>query len=358
MSQISAMLGRPVTRSFLAGISLMVPAIAFACPICIPSQGGGIPSLERIAGAGALVLAAPQEPARRLKIESVIKGKLAPGAVIEIAYADMPRAPFEAGKSVIVARHPLLNAWQPLGATPREREKWLREALALKPAGELAPDEWPLRVRSFADDLFSSDAFVSGVAANQIARAPYAAMRTLRGKLDGARLVAATNRIENIPHLPLLILLMGVAGDEPSRTFIEQRARTAGSLANANELAALLTAQIEIDGEGALASRGREILAGASRRPSDMSAAVMALGVFAGAFGEARPSSRFIAKGWPRAPSFPAMSRARWRTGATGRWRRRSPPPQSRRMWMKARACLFVPILKLRRKRGLRLRIR
>ena len=41
----------------------MVPALAFACPICIPSQGGGIPSLERIAGAGALVLAAPQEPA-------------------------------------------------------------------------------------------------------------------------------------------------------------------------------------------------------------------------------------------------------------------------------------------------------
>lgn len=283
------MVAKPCMNFALAGMLIVISAaMALACPICVPSQGGANSPLEQMIGAGALVLADPQDAPQQLLVRATLKGRVAPGSVVEIAAVDMPRAPFEAGKSVILARHPLLSAWQPLGVISRERSSWLRELLTLKPASELTAEEWPSRVRLFADDLFSHDAFVSGVAANQIARAPYAAMRTLRGGLDGAKLVTAANRIENIPHLPLLILLMGVAGDEPSRAFITQRARTAGTLANANELAALLTAQIELDGEGALATRGKQMLLEASPRPSDMSAAVMALGVFAGVFGEAR----------------------------------------------------------------------
>ena len=275
-------------KSGAAGILLLVPAVALACPICLPSPGAGVPALEQMAGAGALALAEPQEPPRRLKVASVLKGKVAPGGVIEIAYADMPRTPFEAGKAVIVARHPLLHAWRPLGSIGKERAGWLREALALAPASEIPADGWPARVRFFSDDLLSGDAFVAGVAANQIARAPYAAMRTLRGSLDGAGLAAAANRLENLPHLPLFILLMGIAGDEASRAFIGERTRAAGALANAGELAALLTARMEIEGEDALMTRGRAMLAAPAARPADIGAAVMALGVFAGALGEAR----------------------------------------------------------------------
>ena len=283
------MIAQRCMKFALAGLLMLVSAVAsLACPICIPSQGGASPPLEQMAGAVALALAEPQQSPQRFRVSIILKGRVAPGTIVEIADNDMPRAPFEAGKPVIVTRHPLVNAWRPIGAISLEHVNWLREALALKPASELAPDEWPARVRLFANDLFATDAFVSGVAANQIARAPYAAMRTLRSGLDGARLAAAANRVQNIPHMPLLILLMGIAGDDPSRVFITQRARVAGSLANANELAALLTAQIELDGDDALATRGKEMLDAASPRPSDISAAVMALGVYAAAFGDGR----------------------------------------------------------------------
>ena len=161
------------------------PAAAVACPICLPPQGGAGAALEQIVSAGALVLANPQADPRTMKVSAVIKGKSGVGDVFTVAYVDMPRTPFDAGKAVLLSRHPMMNTWRPLGALPREREAWLRAIMDLRPAGDLVPDEWPARVRLFAGDLFAGDPFVSQIAGDQIARAPYAAMRTLRGSLDG-----------------------------------------------------------------------------------------------------------------------------------------------------------------------------
>lgn len=264
---------------------------AFACPICLPPQAGGALSLERMASSGALVLAHPQADPRRLTVNVVVKGRAVAGETIGIGYADMPRAPFEPGKAVVLARHPLVNTWQPVGALPRGREDWFRTIVSLPPASGLAAAEWPARLQVFADDLFADDAFVSQIAADQIARAPYRAMRTLRSRLDGERLVEAANRMENIPRLPLLILLMGIAGDEPARAFVSRRIASAGNLANRDELAALITARIEMEGEPALKETGARLLASEAVTATEVNAALMALDVVGGAFGEPRRTS-------------------------------------------------------------------
>lgn len=274
--------------------SLMLASLstaASACPICLPPAGGASVTLDQFDRAGSLVLAQPQSDPRRMTISAVLKGRASVGDTFTISYTDMPRTPFAAGKAVILTRHPLMNTWQPLGALPREREAWLRTITGLPPAQDLAPDAWPARVRIFADDLFADDVLVSQIAADQIARAPYAAMRTLAGSLSGDRLVAAAHRIEHAPRLPLLILLMGVAGDAPARDFVRQRLVRAAALAGADELAALITASIEMDGDQALAAAGARLSQETNMRAEEASGAVLALSVTGGASGADRRSA-------------------------------------------------------------------
>lgn len=293
------------------------PAAAFACPICLPPQGGAPAILEQIAAAGALVLANPQADPRAMKVSAVFKGKAAAGDTFTVAYVDMPRTPFDAGKAVLLSRHPLMNTWRPLGALPREREAWLRAIMGLRPTGELAPGEWPARVKLFADDLFADDPFVSQIAADQIARAPYAAMRTLHGSLDGEKLVGAAHRIETISRLPLLILLMGVSGDGASREFVTRRLTRARTLASPDELAALITARIEMDGEDALQGTGRRLLASEDLRPDEVNGALMALDVVGGADHSRRTSIvaiyRDVLRQRPETAGYVARSLEDWR---------------------------------------------
>lgn len=304
-------------RSVAATLVGLFPGAAFACPICLP-QSGAPAVLEQIVSAGALVLANPQSDPRAMKVTAVFRGRAAVGDMFTVAYVDMPRTPFDAASAVLLSRHPLMNTWRPLGALPREREAWLRAIMSLRPTGELAPGEWPARVKLFADDLFADDPFVSQIAADQIARAPYAAMRTLHGALDGERLVSAANRIENISRLPLLILLMGVAGDGASREFVTRRLASARTLASTDELAALITARIEMDGEGALQETGGRLLASEGLKPAEVSAALMALDVVGGALDQQRRASivaiyRDLLRQRPETAGYVARSLEDWR---------------------------------------------
>ena len=295
-----------------------LPAAAFACPICLPPQGGGVAPLERMTSASALVLAEPQADPRRMIVRVVVRGKAAAGEAIAIAYSDMPRAPFEPGKAVILSRHPLMHTWQPLGALPRDRADWFRAILSLPPASSLAPEDWPARLKIFADDLFAGDSFVSQTAADQISRAPYGAMRTLAGSLDGARLVDAANRVENAGRLPLFILLMGIAGDEPARAFIARRLASAGALAEADEVAALITARVEMEGASALDDVARRLLASGDLKPADLGGAFMALDVVGGAGDQPRRAAivalyQEILRVRPQSAGYVARSMENWR---------------------------------------------
>jgi hypothetical protein len=278
-----------------AWASALAPGAALACPICLPSQGGAAAPFEQLASASAIVLAKPQAGSHTFEAVAAIKGRALSVSPLEVADSPAARADFPAGEAAVLVRHPLAAQWRMIGAIPLERAAWLRRVAAMPPAPEPTSDDWPARVRFFAPDLFVDDRFVSDVAASQIAQAPYTVMRSLRGQLDGAQLVAAADRIENIPHIPLLILLMGIVNDPPARAFVTQRLAAAGSLANANELAALLTAHIEIEGEAAFPFRAAQALRSASPRPSDLGAAVMALAILGSAFeGQRRDQIRQI----------------------------------------------------------------
>ena len=117
--------------------------------------------------------------------------------------------------------------------------------------------------------------------------------------------------------MPLLILLMGVSGDGASRDFVMRRLANARALASAGELAALITARIEMDGEDALHETGRRLLASADLRPDEINGALMALDVAGGALEQRRtsivPIYRDVLRQRPQTAGHVARSLEDWR---------------------------------------------
>ena len=250
---------------------------ASACAICAP--GAGLTPGQQMINAQRVVVAKPDgarwQPLATLKGEA---GPIPPGEV------PAPVQPPPGPKAVVFVEDSLTKRWDAVGAVSAEHSEWLRKVAMQKRTAEMGDGDWRERVAFHAPMLEHPEPLIADIAYGEIARAPYAAMRTLKRQLDARRLVGWVNDPARAPRLALYTLLLGVAGGADASAWVSERLAQAVKTNDASNLAALLTAAMEMEG----ASRVAFIESTYFGRPGDRSAnevqaALLALSVQGGA---------------------------------------------------------------------------
>lgn len=253
---------------------------AWACPICAPGDGAGTLS-QRLRQADTVVLAAPAAPGMAHAVRHLIKGTLPTGPVLLPA---MPSGPAPVPATSPVADSLLLyrqdsSGWQSAGALSANRADWLRQLLALPQPVDAASPAWGPRLAFLVADLESSEPLVAQTAYDEIATAPFGAMRGLRNRVQASRLLDWLDTPALATRRPLYALLLGVSGAVERVPALQQRLAQLRQPADAATVSALLAAVLELQGDSGVTWLERHYLQAAGRQDWEYQAALLALSV-------------------------------------------------------------------------------
>ncbi|WP_331372384.1 hypothetical protein [Sinorhizobium chiapasense] len=327
MGQVTARRsGGFVTRLIVATVMLVICAVpAAACPICL--SGMKITMGQKLDSAYQAVLAVPLAEPGTFRIVEVIKGKVVGDTI------NLPSPPPRSSKPYLILRYPLSEQWESQGAIGTEYADWLRQIavdvhgspvekanpLQLGPVRKNLTDaEWVERVATVAVNLESEDPLAAEIAYGEISRAPYSALRTLKGKLDARIISAWIADPQLVARRAGYTLLLGIAGSADDAAALEAIIQKAWSARNADNLSAMLAADIELRGPERVAWIERMYFDDRQRTLPEIEAALLALSVHGGANGvvpRARIVEAYLSFIKVRKPmaGFVAMELADWR---------------------------------------------
>ena len=225
---------------------------AWACAICAPA--GETTLVSRLAVARQVVLARSLGPAGEFAPLVAVKGPLPEagagplrGVVDDLPARRVSLARGPAGSRVqatpvdevlaLLTYSALTQRWMHIGQLPRQRTAWLQQVAGLQPAAQVAASGWPARLQLFVPDLENEHPLVAQTAFEEVASAPYAAMRqNLRAPGPGIQPTALQRAAPRSTQLltwlhdgdlaarhSLYYLLLGVAADPRSVEFLTQR---------------------------------------------------------------------------------------------------------------------------------------
>jgi hypothetical protein len=280
-----------------------------ACPVCV--VGPGLSPAQQLMNADAVLLVSPERGG--WKTLEVIKGTQATIA------AGALRAE-EAGEPAperVVLRDPMAK-WVLLGALPQAHTPWLKQVAQGRAMSEISDADWRERVRFHVPYLEHQVPLIAETAYAEVARAPYAAMRSAKPQLDAASLVRWLDEPTLASRRLLYTLLLGITGGKAATQRVERLLAAAVREQDVSELSALLVADMELRGPARLAWIERTYLGDRGRWTPGLQAVLLALseqGNADAAVPRARivdAYRRFIRSGHPLA-GYVAPDLQRWR---------------------------------------------
>ena len=247
--------------------------VSWACAICAPADAAGTVR-QRLRAADVVVLAAPTV-ANAFTAQHLIKGGWPQGPI---------RLPQGAQESLTAPPLVLLYRngtadWQSAGPLAHHHADWARRLVALTDATDLTPARWTSRIASFLPELESLEPLVAQAAYEEIASAPYAAMRAAAPRLNPAQLVRWLDTPALTARRPLYALLLGFAGNQVSADWLQQRMAGLRSTGDGPTLSAMLAAWLELRGPEGVAWVERQYLSNPLAQEAGVSAALLALSV-------------------------------------------------------------------------------
>jgi hypothetical protein len=276
-------------------ISLIASAAASACPICL----GPLPEpplAERLHESDrAIIVQSIAGDPSRFRITTVIKG---PGAVgEELVIATRVRSTLDGDERTqttlfILEAEP--RGWSNLGNIDPNWAEMLRQWSALEISDKLNIDQRRQRLAYFARYLEHREPLVAAAAYAELARAPYAGYRAIRAALDRERLWRWIDDPTLANRHSLYLMLVGVIGDEIDGALVERRMADAHRTHASADLAALIAADLELNGGRRVAFVERTYLLDRDSTGDEIAAALLALSVHGNAPG-AVPRERVIA---------------------------------------------------------------
>jgi hypothetical protein len=229
----------------------------------------------------------------------VVKGDAVVDAVAAEPIYRADVAALRAGKQLLLLRNTLGQRWTNAGAIDPEYAGWLRQLAAAPAVGAADPrNAWPVtaqppsgttdaawlqRVALAAPYLEDREPLAAEIAHGEVARAPYAAMRSLKSKLDAGTIAQWIDDPKLAARRATYTLLLGVAGGPDDAARLEQRIETARTSHDATNLSALLAADLELRGAARVRWIEQMYLGDRSRTLLEIEAALLALGVHGGA---------------------------------------------------------------------------
>jgi hypothetical protein len=168
------------------------------------------------------------------------------------------------------------SAWRSVGMANSDFGPLVSKILACAPAWEKAPNE---RTAFFSTHLGHPDPHISDLAHLEVARAPYAMIRTLGGVISREKIHAYLKNIRYMDWHALYILLLAQSEDVRDREFISESFRSAVRFGSTSQLAAWATAFIELEGTSAIEFIETEYFHGGRHKAKELQEILKALSV-------------------------------------------------------------------------------
>lgn len=278
--------------SALIVLLLLAAGTAYACPICF---SGRVPMLgQKIDAADAVVLAIPLGETGPYRVETAIKGNIPNGLTILDALPPSPDIVINEWPLLII-RNKSSQQWTVLGSISVDETDWLRAFVARGPSSDASTkkswprtlyttadpsdEDWIARLALVAPVLESSEPLIAEIAYGEIARAPYRLLRSLKGMRDPVDVLSWLDNPELAARRPAYTLLLGVIGGAAQAQYLQARIDQDRASHRADDLAALITADLEISGVQRLAFITQAFLTDKSRSLPEIEAALLALSV-------------------------------------------------------------------------------
>jgi hypothetical protein len=301
--------------------SLLLTSLqAAACPLCGDSQGNAMPEdvvLSRRAAAwssrvgpqpdvvdlmrekarapggdyrvdresaASAVLASAGQPGAQLKVVELVSGEMPTGGTIDPRWViGLDREAASSAKPLLLIRARKWQSWAVVGPIGIEHAGWLRRLSATKPTTEMNDSEWQSEAAFVLPYLENPDSTVAELAYGELARAPYTALRPLKGRLDLTALRRWTADPQRARRLSLYTLLVGIGGDGSDAARIEQQLDAAWKAKDATNLGPMIAASLELGGPPRMRWVDAKYIFDRDRTPQELQAVLLALGVQGGA---------------------------------------------------------------------------
>lgn len=268
------------TRLWLAAALLSLGTAAAACPICL---GAGQQTVaQQLAAAPQAVLALPAADAGQFRVVEVLRGARPTTRTIEGGYprtASTVDVALRKGEALLLIREDPLPGWVVLGAIGTDQAGWLRQLATGQRSDGLSAAQWRERVARVVPQLESPQPLVAKIAHGELSAAPYAAMRSARPQLDPRKLRAWLADPDLAARHRLYIMLLGISGDPRDAAALEQKLDEARQAGETTNLAAMLTADLELRGPARVDWVEDTYLRDRARSAPEVEAALLALSV-------------------------------------------------------------------------------
>jgi hypothetical protein len=279
-----------VRRSFSAVfmlLALLVGPAAVACPIC-SGTAPNLTLLQRLINADRALVA---RPAGGGDFEILASVKAPPGApdrpgarLRKPTFAPGEDAPTRVGApSVLLLRQSLGGAWIVAGPMPVSAAPDARRLVGAKRSADMTPADWQARVTQIAPLLEHPVPLLAETAYGEIARAPYAAMRSVRGLARPADLKSWIADPAREPRRALYWLLYGIVAGPAEAREITARVDALGRENGLTDLSSLLAADLEAGGAARRAVLRKRYFEDRARTLPELQEAVLAFTVHADA---------------------------------------------------------------------------
>lgn len=319
---------------------------AIACAICLSAVS--VSTGQKLDASDQVALATTLPGGNRFQIAETVKGGMPVGMVVEASSDHAESFPGGAGKLSLIARNGLSGLWTNFGAISSDNGPWLRTLLKSNDGSAKArphvwpivspvqavsdSTNWPKRIVLVEQRLESDDPLVAEIAFGELSRAPYDAIRTLRPVLDARKLRGWIDDPALARRHDAYLLLLGIAGGSEDAALLEQRLDAARAAQDATNVAAMLAADMELQGPSRVAWVEKNYLLDHNRSMPEIDAALLALDVHGGAGGviprqrvvdayrsfirERKPMAGFVAtylsdwKAWDAVPDYVEVLRS------------------------------------------------
>jgi hypothetical protein len=228
----------------LSGLTFAASRTATACVLCLGGRTLTI-SAQEFVNAGQFVLALPDAGGKGFRVIEVIKGDHPPGDAITDTVLRVDQWVMRSTKPLLLVCDNASLDWVNLGPIAAEQAGWLRQLAATKRTTGMNAADWCEHVAYLLPYLESPEPMVAEFAFAEFASAPYAALRSLKPRLD----VAAIRKCSDDPTLAarraaVCTLLLGVAGGPQDAERLEKSLESAWKSNDATNLGARVSPMI------------------------------------------------------------------------------------------------------------------
>jgi hypothetical protein len=279
----------------IAWAFVVAAPLVHACPIC----SGNLPTLtllQHLINSDRAVIARSLggrdfeviEPIKPLPALPVVGARVAaadkPGSKLRdlryIPGEDIPRA---SGGSYLLLRQALGGGWMNAGPVPAGAANDLRRLVGAKRSSDMTLADWRSRVVMLAPMLEHPVPVLATTTYAEIARAPYDAMRSIRGHVRPSDLRVWLADPGRATRRPLYWLLYGINAGPGEAREIAGRVDRLAAKGGLEDLASLLAADLEAGGAARRAVLRRTYLEQSKRSIPELQEAILAFTVHADA---------------------------------------------------------------------------